>query len=185
MTAPLERVFEPGVFIGLLVEKQVAPDFVQKEAAKNGLLEKPEFHISVLVARNAQLAWKAAAQRDDATELRDAIESLFRSYTWEYTLTHGYFLHERAYSKKDLIENGYGEDIPEHTRRSVVQKIALPELSLFYAKLNEMLKIVLPVPIPHITLFAWSDYEPFKTRGIGINSKEEFEQFTKQALVAH
>src|SRR3989338_5495647 len=175
MGLPLEKTFLPEKYLGLSVEKPSIPEFVRQAAMENGLNEKPEFHISVLVAKNAQTAWRAIAARTDAN-LAHSLESVFKNYEWEYEPTNEYFLHEHTFTKDELIENG--EDAPPHTRRSVVQKVVLPDLPVFYSKVNTSLGIDLPVPIPHITLFTWSDYEPFKTRGIGINSAEELERFT-------
>ncbi|MEK7093605.1 MAG: hypothetical protein AAB927_03935 [Patescibacteria group bacterium] len=177
MAKPLSKDFVANKHLGLSIEKPEIPDFVRKAAAENGLQEKPEVHISVVVTKNAMQMWKAAGAKGDAS-----IEALFKTYVWEYSLTDEYFLHERKYTRQNLTANGYAEDIPEHTRRTIVQKVLLPDLPIFYAKVNETLGISLPVPTPHITLFAWSDYEPFKTRGIGINSAEEFKQFTKQLI---
>ncbi len=179
MAVPLEKTFLRDKYLGLAVEKPQIPDYVRKVAAENGVFEKPEFHISVLVAKSAQTAWRAIAARSDA-DLTSSLESLFKSYKWEYEPTSEYFSHEHAYTKSELIENG--EDVPPHTRRSVVQKVALPDLSPFYLKVSKMLGTQLPVPVPHITLFAWSDYEPYKRRGIGINSAEEFQRFTVRRI---
>ncbi|MDP2650065.1 MAG: hypothetical protein Q8P16_00700 [bacterium] len=181
MVLPLEKTFLPDKYLGLSVEKPAIPDFVRKTATENGLNEKPEFHISVLVAKNVQTAWRTIAARTDAN-LAYSLESVFKNYEWEYEPTDEYFLHEHTFTSDELIENG--EDAPPHTRRSIVQRVFLPDLPAFYAKVSELLGISLPIPVPHITLFAWSDYEPFKTRGIGINSADEFRQFTVHTLVA-
>src|SRR3989338_3473580 len=179
MVLPLEKTFLPNKYLGLSVEKPAIPDFVRKAAEQNGLQEKPEVHISVMVTKNAMQMWHAAG-----TEKVQSVEELFNSGEWDYTFTGEYFLHERKYTRQDLTANGYAEDIPEHTRRTIVQKVLLPDLPVFYARVNEVLGISLPVPVQHVTLFAWSDYAPFRTRGIGINSTEEFKQFTKKRLVA-
>lgn len=171
-------MFDWGRFVGLDVEKPVVPEHVQTAAAERGLFEKSEFHISVLVARNLRLAREAAAKHGKVEILR-AIEEAFKKYEWEYEPTNKYFVHERAYSKEDLADEGYAADIPPHARHSIVQKVVLPDLGSFYTELNRALGASLPLPVPHITLFAWSDYEPFKTHGIGINSEAQFRQFTK------
>ena len=177
MALPLEKTFLTNKYLGLSLEKPAIPDFVRQMAVKNGLNEKSEVHISVVVTRNAVQMWAAAG-----ADRTSSIETLFNSYSWEYALADEYFLHERRYSLQDLSENGYVADIPEHTRRTIVQKVVLPDLSAFYGKVNTMLDISLPVPVPHITLFTWSDYEPFKMRGIGINSAEEFARFTVRRI---
>jgi hypothetical protein len=179
----LEKVFIPDQYLGLSVDRPTVPDFVQQAAQENNLVEKPEVHISVVVTKNAMQMWRAIGSKKDSAALLKSVEALFKRHAWEYALTEEYFLHERTYSQTDLdlIENRY-TNVPEHSRRTIVQKVQLPDLAIFYGKLNEMLGTSISVPVPHITLFAWSDYEPFKTRGIGINSAEEFERFTKKVL---
>ncbi|HEY4522169.1 MAG TPA: hypothetical protein VJH91_00835 [Candidatus Paceibacterota bacterium] len=180
MMFPTEKTFKPDQYLGLSVEKPEIPDFVRHVANENHLNEKPECHISVLVSNNAVQAWRTAASASDPEMMRGKIQELFNSYAWEYSLTSEYFLHEHTYTKDELVANG--EDVPEHTRRSIVVKVSLPDLSRFYEKLNEMLGLSLPLPVPHVTLFAWSDYEPYRVRGIGICSREEFDRFTKQKI---
>ncbi|MEK7093608.1 MAG: hypothetical protein AAB927_03950 [Patescibacteria group bacterium] len=175
MTKPLSKDFVANKHLGLAIEKPMIPDFVRKAAEQNGLKEKPEVHVSVVVTKNAQILWRALQAKSNAAEFTQKIEALFRRYAWEYTLTNEYFLHERFYTQDVLNENG---DIgsPEHMRRSIVQKVLLPDLSDFYAKMNVLVSTTFTVPVPHITLFSLTG------KGIGINSAEEFERFTKQAI---
>ncbi|MEK7509828.1 MAG: hypothetical protein AAB605_03890 [Patescibacteria group bacterium] len=182
MTLPVALDFKHYAHVGVSVEKPQIPDFVRKVAAEHGLTEKDKVHISVVVTKNARLLWEAVAAKENPEAFVHSIKSLFESYLWEYSLTDEYFLHERTYTRDDLRDNGYSDEIPGHTRRTIVQKVELPDLSEFYEKLNDMFGISLPAPVPHITLFAWSDYESFKIRGIGINSEEEFKRFTKEAV---
>jgi hypothetical protein len=170
MAFPREKTFVPNKHLGLSIEKPDIPDFVRKVAIENDFPEKAEVHISVVVTKNAQTLWRAISREQIAQ-----IENLFKSFAWEYELTGEYFLHERFYSRAILDENG-DTDMEEHIRRTIVQKVLLPGLSLFYSKLNQLTGISLPVPIPHITLFALNG------RGIGINSAEDFERFTKAKI---
>lgn len=182
MLVPLQKDFKANNIMGLSVEKPLVPEFVRKVAQDKGLNEKETVHISVMVTKNARLLREALGSKSDAADLLALVESAFMDRAWEYALTNEYFLHERNYSRDELRDNGYEENIPEHTRRTIVQKVILPDLVSFYEEVNRASGISIPVPVPHITLFAWSDYEPFKIRGIGINSAEEFERFTKQVL---
>ena len=102
-------------------------------------------------------------------------------FSWEYSLTDEYFLQENHYTKNNLKDSGY-EDLTEHKRITIVQKVNLSDLKLFYKKLNSLLGVDINIPAPHITLFSWSDYEPQMTRGIGIGSEEEFNKYTKERL---
>jgi hypothetical protein len=175
MAVPSEKTFVPYKHLGLAIEKPPIPNFVRTFAAQNNLPEKETLHISVIVTKNAHILWRALESRGSAEEMLASTKSLFDSYKWEYTVIDEYFLHERAYSRKDLDENG-DTDMEEHTRRSIVQKVLLPDLPEFYEKVNELAGISLTIPVPHITLFA------LLGRGIGINSAEDFARFTKQPI---
>lgn len=183
MLLPLEKDFQPNKYLGLSVEKPEIPDFVRVIANNNDLNVKSPVHISVVVTKNAVTLWKALAKSQNLEKSMQAAKDLFESFLFEYELSNEYFLHERTYSRKDLDENGYDASIPVHTRRSIVLKVIIPDFPRFYTALNEMFEIKCSLPVPHITLYTWSDYEPFKTRGIGINSKEEFKRFTKEVIL--
>ncbi|MFA7309573.1 MAG: hypothetical protein WC050_01575 [Candidatus Paceibacterota bacterium] len=176
MAKPLSKDFVANKHIGLSIEKPAIPDLVRTVAAENGLVEKSEMHISVLVTKNAQALWRALGAQSDAAAPMQKVEELFQRYAWEYTLTQEYFLHERFYTQEILNESG-DIDHPEHLRRTIVQKVLLPDLLDFYASVNVLAATSFTVPVPHITLFSLDG------RGIGINSSEEFEKFTKRRLV--
>lgn len=175
MVKPLSKDFVANKHLGLSIEKPAIPDIVRKVAENNGLKEKPKMHISVLVTKNAQKLWRAVEVRSDSAALLEKLKALFGSYAWEYTLTDEYFLHERFYTQEILSESG-DIDEAEHLRRTIVQKVLLPDLMDFYARANTLAATSFSVPVPHITLFSLDG------RGIGINSAEEFEQFTKQRI---
>jgi hypothetical protein len=171
MATPLRKDFVAGKHLGLAVAKPDIPDFVRKAAEENGLSEKPEVHISIVVTKNAQILWHSIT-----SEQVQIVEELYKGLKWEYELTDQYFLHERYYTRHILDEHG-DTDMPEHQRRSIVQKVLLPGLVTFYTKLNALAGTTLSVPVPHVTLFA------LEGRGIGINSAEDFAQFTKAHIV--
>lgn len=182
MSFPLTKKFNPeNCHITLSIERPTIPAFIHDAAKKLGLIEKQEFHISVAVTKNARRIKEVMRANKSPDAMQKEIVSLVNGFSWEYALTDEYLLQEHSYTKEDLVENGY-TDLTEHTRRSIVQRVTLPDLKLFYGKLNTLLKISITVPPPHITLFTWSDYEPMKLRGIGIASEEEFRRYTKERL---
>lgn len=184
MPSPINKKFDPeSCFILLSVEKPTIPAFLYVAADKSGLFEKQELHISIAVTKNARRIKEAIDASKNPPAVRKEIEFLVNSFSWEYSLTDEYFLQEHYYTKKDLAEKGY-TDFTEHTRRSIVQKVNLPDLKVFYEKLNNLLGLSITIPPPHITLFAWSDYKPMKLRGVGIASEEEFKRYTKEKLMS-
>jgi len=182
MLIPTNRKFIPDTCAFILtIEMPDTPDSVSAEAIKNGLLKKEEAHISVVVTKNAKKILEIVLKSKNPEKLKEDIIALADSFPWEYSLTNEYFLHENHFTKEELAVNGHA-DLPEHTRRSIVQKVNLPDIIQFYEKLDDLLGTALSVPAPHTTLFAWSDYEPVMLRGIGISSKEEFDRYTKKKL---
>lgn len=121
---------------------------------------------------------------DDPTQagLEDFIGDQFEKCAWEYRLLPDYFLMEKFYSRDELEKSGYGEDVPEHRRTTLIQKIELPDLQEFYAAVNSATGLALPLPFPHVTLFSGSDYQPMAQRGIGIYSKKDFHDSLKKRL---
>lgn len=166
----------------LSVKKPEVPERIRRKALLHGLVEKDETHISVAVTKNAKKIAEAVSKSSNPEKLREDIKLLFESFTWEYTQTEEYCFQENFYSREELVAQGYPRESPEHTRRTIVQKIVLPDLHTFYKSLSDLLGTVLPVPVPHITLFSWSDKPSFMTRGIGISSKEEFEACSRGIL---
>ncbi len=172
---PVAKDFVANKHLGLPIEKPVIPEVVRRVAELNQLKEKPEMHISVIVTKNAQMLWRALAAKSDSAKRMKKLEELFRAYEWEYELTEEYFLHERFYTQEVLQECG-DIDSAEHLRKSIVQKVHLPDLTAFYAEVNTLASLTFTVPVPHITLFSLTG------RGIGINSAEEFQRFTKRRI---
>jgi hypothetical protein len=179
----LDRKFisEKGVII-LSVKKPEIPEFVRTEATKGNLIEKAESHISIAVTKTARQISEEIEKNKESDKLKENISSLLNNFSWKYALTNEYFLHENFYTKEELVKNGY-TDLTEHSRRSIVQLVNLPDIELFYKQLNDLLGTSLSVPVPHVTLFSWSDYEPMMLRGIGISSKNEFDNYTKKKLI--
>jgi len=183
MVFPIGKTVIPEKCVmGLSVEKPIIPPSILAAAKEQNLNIKREFHISVLVAKNARIAAGSVMVRPHSEQFRKQLLDLFETYRWEYIETDEFYMHERYYTKEILHDNGYDEGIPEHTRRTIVQKVDLPDLSKFYADVNSLLGLSLPVPVAHITIFSWSDHSPMLLRGIGINSAVEFDEFTKRRL---
>lgn len=182
MPLPLEKKFiVEDCFALLSVEKPAIPERIRKAADNRSLAEKSEFHISVLASRNAKKVCGVISKNELPEKLKEEIASLFASFSWKYSLIEEYFLQENFYSKKELQELGHPE-LPEHTRKTIIQWIEMPDMKVFYEKLSDLFKIPLSLPVSHITLFSWSDYPPLMMRGIGISSEEDFKRYSKGRL---
>ena len=178
---PLEKIINPKHSIILSIEKPKVPEKIKKYAQIHNLQEKDEYHISILVTRNAYKIRKYLKGFGDTEAVLIKMERILNSLDWEYTLTDEYFLQEYSY-KKEVMEELGSDEYPEHTRRSIIQKIILPDLQIFYEKISQEFNLDLEIPVPHITLFSWSDYEPLMKRGIGISSENDFQEYCVKKL---
>lgn len=178
MLDPKEKIVTDACEFFLPVEKPEIPDRIYEKAKGFGMIEKPEFHISVLVGMNAT-AFQEFTQSEN--DLLKRAKEFFGTFGWSYSLTKEYVVQERTYKEEERVDF-LGKNYPAHTRKTIVQKVDLPDLALFYKGLKDKWGIVLTLPVPHITLFSWADYEPLMTRGIGVSSQEDFDNYTRETL---
>lgn len=177
MPVPLEKRFDSDRCIASLpVRMPGIPERLKEIAESEGLVEKPEFHISVIVTDNARLVAAAAAASAEPEKVKESVRSLINAFAWDYTPLEEFYRQEKSYEGKNDDEFGV---VPPHMRRSIIQKVEMPDMGRFYKELTRLLGVEFGVPVPHITLFAWSDYPPRMTQGIGICSEQDFKSFSK------
>ena len=61
--------------------------------------------------------------------------------------------------------------------------IDMPDIEVFYKKLNSLLKTDLPIQLPHITLFTKGEIEKPRYYGIPVSSKEDFEKMNPEKFL--
>lgn len=153
------------------ISKPYPPQKVLSYGFENGLVPKPEFHLTVVPLRLGKKI--LSLEKHDFFK---RVEFLAQEYAWDYELLPEFFLLEKHYSKEDLERSGY-QDLTPHTRRTIIQMASVPDLPHFYERLTEVLGFSAEIPIAHVTLFSWSDYKPMMTQGIGIYSKEDLKAY--------
>ena len=163
----------------LNISKPVLDSRLVLYAAENGFIEKNEIHLTILSFQNGKKILKGINPNEKETVL-GTIRSFAEKFQWNIKFIPGYFILERTI--QEFILNGKVQT-PTHTRRTVIQKVSAPDLSLFLGRLSENLSIDFDVPFPHMTLFSWSDCESLMTEGIGLNSESDFEKYKKQEIV--
>ncbi|MBS3922942.1 MAG: hypothetical protein KGZ37_07355 [Nitrosarchaeum sp.] len=182
MSTPIQKKYAEEKFYFLLpIEKPVVPERISAVAQEKGLYEKTECHVSLVVEKSAVKIREGLAKSGNPERVKAEILDLFNSLNFEYDLTNDYSFQEKSYTREELDERGL-QDEPVHLRRSVVQVVDMPDVEIFYNKVSELLNIEIEIPVPHTTIFAWSDYEKKKDRGIGISSKKDFEMFSKDTI---
>ncbi len=173
-----KKYIEKKFYLMLPIEKPVAPERVMNFAKEKGLYEKTECHVSLVVEKSAVKIRQGLLNVDNPDEVKKEILDLFNTLTFEYTLSDTYSYQEKTYTRQELDERGLQEESP-HIRKSIVQVVEMPDMDVFYNKVSQLLNFDIEIPIPHTTIFAWSDYEKKKDRGIGISSKADFEMYSK------
>lgn len=181
MLKPIEKTFIEDIFgFFLFIEKPNIPKRIVAEAEQRGLFEKPECHISLVVEKSAMHIIDALKQMQiqNQEQVKNEIIDLFNQLDFTYELTDVYSLQEKTYSREELNERGL-QDEPVHTRRSIIQMVNMPDIEIFFNKVSQLLNTNIDMPLSHITIFAWSDYDKKKNRGIGISSQKDFDTFHK------
>ncbi len=179
MPLPISKTYKPeNSYFLLPVENPEIPERIRVFAKQEGLFEKAKCHVSVVVEKSA------VSMRSVISEvIKNEIIDLFNKLSFEYTLTDTFSLQEKKYNRAELDGRGLQEE-PEQIRRSIIQVVDMPDIAVFYEKVSELVGKKIEAPIPHITLFAWSDYEAKKDRGIGISSKADFENYNQKYLMS-
>ena len=151
-------------------------DVVKDIAEKEGLSRKIDFHITLIGSKTGQAILEKLSKlpEEEKEKVILSIEALANDFDWSYELIPEYY----SISKKHKSGDEGGEEL----RKSIIQPIALPDLALFYEKLNELIGSDFDIPFPHMTLFTTSTNEVTKLRGIGIYSEKEFEALNPERL---
>lgn len=151
------------------------PEEIKRVGEENGLLLKPEFHISIVVSDNARRVHDLVEEFQQFSETLQNLETLAKAQDWSFEHLGRYSLHEEVYTRERLMEIGKS-DIPPHVRKTIVERVQLPGIEKYYAGLTALLGPSFEVPLTHITLYSWSDFAPLEFRGISILTEEEYKR---------
>lgn len=148
-------------------------------AANLKMEQKGDFHLTVIGSKNGRSLLESV-KTDSGIE--KFIKEQFESQIWEYRLLPEYYHLQKFYDRAALNKSGYGEEVSEHNRYTIIQMAELPDLDSFYKEINKRTQLNLPTPLPHVTLFSGADYEPLASRGIGVESKEDFDKYQPKSI---
>lgn len=143
------------------------PEKVSSVAISEGFKIKSEFHLTIISFQNGKKLVQAGVDFQKVVELAE-------SFTWDVAFLPEYFILERTIG--EFVLHGKVQT-PKHTRRSIVQSLQVSDMGNFFEKLSEMTGIHFETPIPHVTLFSWSDYEPEIMSGLSLNSQADFNKY--------
>jgi hypothetical protein len=152
-------------------------DYVEQYAEDNNFIQKKEFHLSIISFQ----VGKVISQLKDRNIIFEKLIQLTQKYSWNITFEPRFFLIEKYYDTIELEKSGY-MNIPEHKRITIVQKVDVPDLELFYKEMSIITGVHFEVPFSHVTLYSCADYEPMKLQGIGLYSEADFNRYMKKEL---
>lgn len=161
----------------LNLEHPQIPESIKEYAKSNNFIEKHEYYLTILSFQNGKRIQQVIAS--NPSFLRDDILHIAESLAWKIEHLHEYHVLQRTIP--EFILHGVIQT-PRHTRRSIIEKIVVPDLQVFFQRISDLLKIHLEVPVAHLTLFTWSDYEPEAKNGIALNSSDDFNKYAKMSI---
>jgi RNase H-fold protein (predicted Holliday junction resolvase) len=179
----VKAVFYPEKITALLhLEGQKINTDTKKEIAKTlNLIKKEEFHLTVIGTDTGKKIQKALEdlEETDKNKIIDHIQQLHETFNWTVRLQDEFYCIEKTYKSSHNDDN---DPQQAETRKSIIQMAEIEEINLFYQQLNDVMKTDFHIPLPHITLYTTSTSEDKISRGIGIYSKEQFENLNPQKI---
>ncbi|MFA6215315.1 MAG: hypothetical protein WC768_01975 [Patescibacteria group bacterium] len=180
---PVKTLFSPKDATLLLLVNGKIPGLKLKktEAEQLGLSKKDEFHFTIIgIDTGAEILKSLKNLNEKERKERLAkIRQLGKQIKWQAILKNDFFYIQKNYNASDLINPKL--TIPEK-RESIIQLAEIKGLEKFYQKLNLLLGKQLKTHFPHLTLYTTSTREDRRFRGIGINSKNQFEKLKPKRI---
>ncbi|MEK7081167.1 MAG: hypothetical protein AAB902_02155 [Patescibacteria group bacterium] len=162
-------------FYGLFLENDNTGSVIESRALGEGFRRQDKRHITVLSGSTRELL-KNILDKLSLEEKRvvlDKIKNIFEGLKWEFKPKEIYRIKKTGYvDNPNILEN----------RESYINIVEMPDMEIFYLKLNSLLKSNLPTQIPHITLFTKGERENPKWYGIPIPSTEEFNSMNPEKI---
>ncbi len=148
------------ILLGVKSE-DVITDAVRKFAVTKNLLEKKEFHITIVGRETGE---KLLAENIDFNKIKELVES----FEWQFSLNQEFYFITKSY--------------PDEQRSSVIEIVQLPDLLGFYEQLNQLTGQNFALPFSHVTLFTNSTKQENQLRGIGIYSEAEMKDLSPELV---
>lgn len=158
---------EKDLYIGFLLEKDDTGNSIKEKAIEEGFRKQGKRHITVLGGSTKKLLKNILdyLPEEERKSTLDEIKSIINGLKWNFTPKEIYRIQKQGYfGDSDILEN----------RQSYINMVNMPDMEVFYKKLNRLLKTNLPIQVPHITLFTKGERENPEYYGIPVPSIEEF-----------
>ncbi|MFN0212876.1 MAG: hypothetical protein ACKVT2_01365 [Saprospiraceae bacterium] len=175
MAIPIRVLFRPEFCTAFLLidDKHIDLDVKRVQAERLGLYEKEEFHITIIGTETGEeILQQLDGLQEEAKMLGlGKLQFLCTAFQWKVKLLNEYY-----YIKKFYSENKELESITNklEKRETIIQMARIENFTTFFKNLNQLFDTKFETSIPHVTLFANSNIEAKRLRGIGIYSKKQF-----------
>jgi hypothetical protein len=154
------------------------PKSIREAAHGKNLAVKNELHITILgrryqAAQIEKILKSMESEKEKSTRLM--LGRIADGTLWNCQTVPEYYYLRKNYN----IEAGQ-KNI--ETRQSIIQRVNISSLSLFFKRLQDLLGQKLPVPYPHLTLFTAGTVAENRFKGIGIESERDFFELKPQKI---
>lgn len=165
----MEFIIDENIFyFGILLTGDNTGFSIEQRALNEGFRKQNKRHVTILGGSTKDLLKDILDKmlEEEKKETFEKIKIILKSLEWKFVPTKIYKIKKQGYfSGLNILEN----------RESYINTIDMPDMGIFYEKLNLLLKSKLPMQVPHITLFTKGERENPDYYGISISSMEEFE----------
>lgn len=170
-TIPSKPIIVKGL-LGCMIKlkkNQINYGNLKSKKELKGFREQANRHITIVGGKTAEKIEKILSKfsKSEKNKKVTELKTLLKSLKWQYFQKEVYFINQKSY---------YGSSkILEH-RKSYIRLIKMPDIDIFYRKLNTLLKTHFLAQFPHITLFSKGEHLDREYFGIPISSKVEFKK---------
>ncbi|MBI2013748.1 MAG: hypothetical protein HYS87_02910 [Candidatus Colwellbacteria bacterium] len=156
-------------------KNKLGVEALRDEAIARNLNEKNTFHLTVIGSDTAEKIVKSLAGHsgDEIAAVLFKIEDLARKVKWNVDLKPEFYYVTKEYNDASSEDP---EQLIKEMRESIIQIADANGIAEFYDELKNLTGLEFELPMPHVTLFTNSTRPDKKLRGIGIYSREEFQE---------
>jgi len=138
-------------------------------AEKKKFREQTKRHITILSGSSLEkvrnILNRLSVKEKKVTIIK--LKTILKNLKWQYTQKEIYLINKKScYGNSKVLEH----------RKSYIRTIEMPDIHIFYKKLNTLFSIYIPTQFPHITLFTKGERPSPDWYGIAIPSKGEFKK---------
>ncbi|MFA6392692.1 MAG: inositol monophosphatase family protein [Candidatus Paceibacterota bacterium] len=169
------KFYENNLYTGLDLENDNTGSSIEATAILEGFKKQNKRHITILYYPADKIFENIP--NNSPVEVKEKIikeiNELLKSFEWKFKPTEIYKIEKQGYFRDSSIL--------EH-RESYINLVEMPDIEIFYKKLNLLLKSNLPVQFTHITLFTKGERKDASFYGIPIPYVEEFNNLNPRKI---